>query len=610
MPAGRAADDGEGAGQPVRNVPAVSGAERRRVLRPRRRRRAPRQAAGRRRRTWSSLSGPSGVGKTSLLRAGLTPALARRELTVRDPDQLPRSRARAGARDQRASASRRPSPARTRPTTWAASRASAKGGLVLILDHLEEVLAPARGPAPGAGAAAVVELALRVVEEAPRTRLVLSIDDGAFARLDAITSALGGPAGKLGAPAPMTLPRARRGRRSPTSSSAAPCSRGRRSRAAWRPRSRPISCRDGPCRPFDLQLVVRAIVDLRLASLRRYRRSGGPAVLPALWLADVCGAGGRRARAARAARRQRARRRQRSRPAACRPGAGATAAPRRWRRCRRAGCWCAHTRGRKEVFALAHPALREIDRGLRDRRSRARHGRAPRAHAGGSRPASACACRELVAVHRHLRGTLTPTSAAPSRRSLGGAALRISLGVAVALLVVAGALRGFAARVLAGASIRADGGRGGARRRAPRPAAHRVPQLPAQPPAARLDHRRHRLRRGRARAARRSRASPRGRVSGTLGRARRRGPRARLAARGAERPAPGPARDRQGAARRSRRRRGAEARVQRSGGARRDPVGAGGDRPGRRRRGRDPGRRAGRRARPRSAAAASRSPRP
>ena len=28
------------------------------------------------------LSGPSGVGKTSLLRAGLTPALARREMTV------------------------------------------------------------------------------------------------------------------------------------------------------------------------------------------------------------------------------------------------------------------------------------------------------------------------------------------------------------------------------------------------------------------------------------------------------------------------------------------------------------------------------------------------
>ena len=29
-----------------------------------------------------ALSGPSGVGKTSLLRAGLTPALVRRELTV------------------------------------------------------------------------------------------------------------------------------------------------------------------------------------------------------------------------------------------------------------------------------------------------------------------------------------------------------------------------------------------------------------------------------------------------------------------------------------------------------------------------------------------------
>ena len=50
--------------------------------------------------------------------------------------------------------------------------------------------------------------------------------------------------------------------------------------------------REGPCRPLDMQLAARAIVDLRLASLRRYRRSGGPAVLPAIWLAEVCRAAG------------------------------------------------------------------------------------------------------------------------------------------------------------------------------------------------------------------------------------------------------------------------------------------------------------------------------
>ena len=61
----------------------------------------------------------------------------------------------------------------------------AQGGLVLILDNLEEALATRRGRGAEAAAPLVAEMALRVVEEAPRTRLVLSIDDAAFARLDA-----------------------------------------------------------------------------------------------------------------------------------------------------------------------------------------------------------------------------------------------------------------------------------------------------------------------------------------------------------------------------------------------------------------------------------------
>ncbi len=145
------------------------------------------------------LSGPSGVGKTSLLRAGLTPVLARRELTVvtltsyRDLErELVRATSVVGIPP--------PVPGQDVADYLGGVARSSKGGLVLILDNLEELFAPARGPAPGADAAAVVELALRVVEEAPRTRIVLSIDDAAFARLDAITSALGGPSGKPARP--------------------------------------------------------------------------------------------------------------------------------------------------------------------------------------------------------------------------------------------------------------------------------------------------------------------------------------------------------------------------------------------------------------------------
>ena len=193
---------------------------------------------------------------------------------------------------------------------------------------------------------------------------------------------------------------------------------------------------------------------------------------------------------------------------------------------------------------------------------------------------------ELVAIHWHLRGTLTPAERAVVRRGMGGAAMRISLGRRRRDAGDRGALRGFAPRLLA--CVRATRrGRGRARRRAAGPAAHGVPEFPSQPPAAGLGHRRHRVRGGRPRPRHRRahRGGPR------VGDARRHaaGARARLAARGAERPAPRPARNREGAARRSGRRGGAEARLQRSGGARRDPVGAERDRPRRRRRGRDPG---------------------
>src|SRR6188472_2435493 len=151
------------------------------------------------------LSGPSGVGKTSLLRAGLSPVLTRRELTVvtltsyRD---LERELVRATSMVDIPP----PVPGQDAADYLGGVARNSKGGLALILDNLEEVFAPAfRGQPAGGDAAAVVELALRVVEEAPRTRIVLSIDDAAFARLDAITGALGGPSGKLGMPAAMTL---------------------------------------------------------------------------------------------------------------------------------------------------------------------------------------------------------------------------------------------------------------------------------------------------------------------------------------------------------------------------------------------------------------------
>src|SRR5499427_7971118 len=380
------------------------------------------------------LSGPSGIGKTSLLRAGLTPALARREMTVvtltsyRDLErELVRATSIVGIAP--------PVPGQDAADYLGGVARDARGGLVLILDNLEEVLAPLRGRPDGEGATAVAEMALRVVEEAPRTRIVLSIDDAAFARLDAITGALGGPTGKLGVPSAMTLPRLSEAavadiiERSAVQSGT-PFETGLAAAVAA------DLVREGPCRPFDLQIAARAIVDLRLASLRRYRRSGGPAVLPALWLADVCReAGGSLARRALLA-------------AADPDGVSESdlGVPNRRGRNRGAetlgvlqarGLVVPHTRGRKEVFALAHPALREIvdDFAITDR---ARATVARRALTRRISTGERLRIPELVAVQRHLRGTLTATERVVVRRSLGAAAMRISLGVAVAFLLIAG----------------------------------------------------------------------------------------------------------------------------------------------------------------------------
>src|SRR5262245_59692821 len=152
------------------------------------------------------LSGPSGVGKTSLLRAGLTPALNRRELTVvtltsyRDLErELVRATSVVGIAP--------PVPGQDAADYLGSVARDARRGLALILDNLEEAFASAAGQPEGGGAAAIAELALRVIEEAPRTLVVLSIDDAAYARLAAITDALAGPAAKSGGSVTMRLPR-------------------------------------------------------------------------------------------------------------------------------------------------------------------------------------------------------------------------------------------------------------------------------------------------------------------------------------------------------------------------------------------------------------------
>src|SRR4051812_394942 len=141
------------------------------------------------------LSGPSGVGKTSLLRAGLTPALTRRELTVvtlTSYRELEREMVRATSVVDLPP----PVPGQDPADYLGGVARAARGGLVLILDNLEEALAPGRGQTDGGGAAGIAEMALRGVEEAPRTRPVLAGGRRAYPPVPAVTPARGGPAGQ------------------------------------------------------------------------------------------------------------------------------------------------------------------------------------------------------------------------------------------------------------------------------------------------------------------------------------------------------------------------------------------------------------------------------
>ncbi len=370
--------------------------------------------------------GASGVGKTSLLRAGLTPALARRGVAAvtlgsyRDLDrELVRETSRLGIAP--------PVPGQDPADYLGGVAREAKGGLVLILDHLEEAL----GPRADEGSD-VIALASQVVEEGgPLLRLVLSIDEAAFARLETMRMAL---RSKIGARASTTLPRLPEARvadileRSAVQSGT-PFENGLAAAVAA------DLCRAGPCRAIDLQITARAIADLRLGSLRRYRRSGGAAVVPAAWFDRVAAeSGGAVARRALIAAATEASVSADDLAARARNGrdlgAEALAA------LRTRGLLVAQARGRQEVFGLAHPALRDLvlESTMADR---ARAAGARRVLMRRRAASERLRVGELYAISRNLRGALTDEERRAVFRSVGGVALRFGLAIGLVVLAVA-----------------------------------------------------------------------------------------------------------------------------------------------------------------------------
>ncbi|HVY41307.1 MAG TPA: HEAT repeat domain-containing protein [Polyangia bacterium] len=371
-------------------------------------------------------TGPSGVGKTSVLRAGLSPALARRgvaTLVLGSYQDLERELVRETSRLGIAP----PVPGQDAGDYLGSIARDAKGGLVLVFDHLEEALSP-DGTFAGVDLAA---LAAQLIEEGgAMLRIVLCADDVAFARLEPLRTAL---RNKIGARASTALPKLSEAKTAEilersAVQSGTPFESGLAAAVAA------DLCRDGPCRAIDIQIVARAIADLRLGSLRRYRRSGGAAVLPSVWLdrvaADCGGAVARRALIAAAtqgavepddlgARTRNGRD----------PGADALAG------LRARGLLVTTPRGRREVYALAHPALREVvlQATLADR---ARTGLARRTLAQRRAAGERLRLTELITVGRSLRGALGPEDRRTVTRSLAAVGVRAGLAAVMVVLIV------------------------------------------------------------------------------------------------------------------------------------------------------------------------------
>jgi HEAT repeat protein len=372
------------------------------------------------------LSGPSGVGKTSLLRAGLAPALARLGIQVvtvgayEDLDgEIVRAASRLGVTP--------PIPNQSSADYLARIARDSPHGLVLVFDHLEEALSDEVGRGADLGA-----LLGRVVEQSgTRLRLVLSVDDTAFARLDQLRDA--GANAALATSTWMTLSGLAQAQVAEILERTAIQS-GTFFENGLATAVAADLCRTGRCRPLDLQLVARAIVDLRLTSVRKYQRSGGAAVLPALFLERVCAeAGGRVARHALLAVAERrevtAEELEAGSPKAREAAADALAA------LKGRGVLRGRTRGRREAYALAHPGLRDAVEsfGIEDRaRAAAARRTLRRRLTAGER----LRLPELWVVHRHLAGALAPDEQVTFMRSVRRNAVQLGGGAALALALL------------------------------------------------------------------------------------------------------------------------------------------------------------------------------
>ncbi len=223
----------------------------------------------------AALCGEPGVGKTSLLRAGLLPLLAQRNVAavylggyVNFDQELWQALGRVRGEP--------PTPGESASDYLISVARSSPGGTLLVLDHLEDLLGD-DADASSAAALPTLSALLKVAMAGAgsRLRLLLCIDGASFHRLERLhDSAAISPA----AGAWMELGRLGESQAAEILEQTA-LNTGTFFEAGLADLMAADLCRPGPCLPADLQIVAATAVEQRMTTLRRYERAGGASTI-------------------------------------------------------------------------------------------------------------------------------------------------------------------------------------------------------------------------------------------------------------------------------------------------------------------------------------------
>jgi HEAT repeat protein/DNA-binding MarR family transcriptional regulator len=223
----------------------------------------------------AALCGEPGVGKTSLLRAGLLPLLSQRNVATvylgsyaNFDQELWQALGRVRGEP--------PTPGESASDYLTSVARTSPGGTLFVLDHLEELIGDNANPASTVALPALAELLkVAMAGSGSRLRLLLCIDGASFHRLERLHEAA------AISPAPgawMELGRLGEAQVAEILEQTA-LNTGTFFEAGLADLMAADLCRPGPCLPADLQIVATAAVEQRMTTLRRYERAGGASTI-------------------------------------------------------------------------------------------------------------------------------------------------------------------------------------------------------------------------------------------------------------------------------------------------------------------------------------------